>query len=116
MIEQILANAAAIKTLVTSREALRLHGEWVFNVQGLSIFPDGAQASAVQLFLQAARRADVNFTVEANTADLDHIAQICRQVEGVPLAIELAAAWCATLRPAGNRRANRPRSRVFGDA
>jgi len=100
LIEQILANAAAIKTLVTSREALRLHGEWIFNVQGLSILPDEAQAGAVQLFLQAARRADVNFTVEANTADLDHIAQICRQVEGVPLAIELAAAWCATLRPA----------------
>lgn len=99
LIEQILAHAAALKILATSRESLHLHGEWVFHVQGLPVLSEDAPTGAVQLFLQAARRANVSFAAEADSADLDHIAQICRQVEGVPLAIELAAAWCATLRP-----------------
>jgi tetratricopeptide (TPR) repeat protein len=51
--------------------------------------------SAVQLFLQSARRTDVGFS--PNAADLAAVARICQLVEGVPLGIELAAAWVRML-------------------
>jgi len=98
----ILQSAQGIKLLVTSREALNQQGEWVFEVGGL-LFPETEQTeksdeyAAVALFLQRAKRASPGFAF--NGADLAGIAQVCRLVEGMPLAIELAATWLKVLSP-----------------
>jgi predicted ATPase len=88
--------AADMKLLVTSREVLDLQGEWVFEVDGLPVperWPTGAEGEddAVELFLQRARRAQVGLTPTDD--DYGAIVRICQRVEGLPLAIELAAAW-----------------------
>ncbi len=100
LLSELLQQAPRIALLVTSRERLNLQGEWVLDLAGLDV-PEGAQTeeveeySAVQLFLQVARRESSNrsFSDEEKSS----IVRICRLVEGVPLAIELAAAWVRTL-------------------
>ncbi len=100
LLGEISRQAPNVKLLVTSRERLSLHGEWVFEIQGLP-FPDSARAAgfadygAVALFIERARRAHVGFglTAEAWPA----VARICQLIEGMPLGIELAAAWVRTL-------------------
>jgi predicted ATPase len=100
---EILQQAPKIKLLVTSREQINLQGEWPFEVQGLS-FPsmkpdNGFDAySAVALFVQRARRANPGF--EMSTEDKASVARLCYLVEGMPLAIELAATWVRILAPA----------------
>jgi predicted ATPase len=92
--------------LVTSRSRLRVRGERVFDVEPLALPDEYAQATvedvlaspAVQLFRDRAQSADPRFEVTpANSAD---VARICRALEGVPLAIELAAACIRALTPA----------------
>ncbi len=97
---EILQQAAQVKLLVTSRESLGLQDEWVFEVEGLpvpeSIDTEGsAQNTSVELFLQRARRAYVGFI--ATPEDFPAIVRICQFVDGMPLGIELAAAWVRTL-------------------
>jgi predicted ATPase/transcriptional regulator with XRE-family HTH domain len=98
LLPEILASAPAVKLLVTSRERLHLQEEWVFNIGGLD-FPDEGHAStlndysAVRLFVQHARRAGYTPT----DADMISIIRICQIVQGMPLGIELAAAWVRTL-------------------
>ncbi len=100
LLTRILQMAPAVKLLVTSRERLNVTGEWVFDLQGLPT-PPGEQAdkvedyTAVELFVQSARRVQAGF--EMSTEDRRAVARICRQVEGMPLAIELAAAWVRLL-------------------
>jgi predicted ATPase/transcriptional regulator with XRE-family HTH domain len=100
LLAQVLECTSGTKLLVTSREPLALRGEWVFQVQGLST-PGNDQAnglesySAVELFLQSARRTWMRFELTAE--ERPHVARICRLVEGMPLAIELAAAWVRVL-------------------
>ncbi|MCB9077406.1 MAG: tetratricopeptide repeat protein [Anaerolineaceae bacterium] len=95
LLVDILQAAPEIKLLITTRERLNLLGEQVFEVGGLPIPQDQNDDimthSAVQLFLQSAFSTRVGF--ETNAADLAQIVRICRLVEGMPLAIELAAAW-----------------------
>lgn len=102
LIVQILQTAPGVKILVTSRQRLNLGEEWLFEVKGLTIPPTGDGASfkmndfsAVSLFAQSVRRIRLDFTLseENQTA----VAQICNLVEGMPLALELAAAWARTL-------------------
>lgn len=96
----ILRNAARVAFLVTSRERLSLQGEWVFDLHGLEV-PEGHRVdeverySAVQLFVQSARRVRSN--VSFSDEDKSSIVRLCQLVEGMPLAIELAAAWVRTL-------------------
>jgi DNA-binding SARP family transcriptional activator/tetratricopeptide (TPR) repeat protein len=103
LVLETLEHAPGVKLLVTSREVLNLQEEWVFEVGGLA-FPDTEQTegldayAAVALFIQRARRASPGFAFPE--ADLAAIAQLCRLVEGMPLAIELAATWLRTLSPA----------------
>jgi predicted ATPase/DNA-binding SARP family transcriptional activator len=98
----ILQGARQIKLLVTSRESLNLQGEWLFEVEGLD-FPSGEQGQevetygAVSLFVQRAQRARPGF--QMNVEDKTSIARLCRLVEGMPLAIELAATWVRLLSP-----------------
>ena len=98
----MLQQAPGVKLLVTSREIINLQDEWPFEVHGLS-FPTGNSTdgideySAVALFLQRARRAFPGF--EMNSEDKANVARLCRLVEGMPLAIELAATWIRILTP-----------------
>lgn len=99
LVNDILQAALEVKLLITTRERLHIQGERVFEVGGLPIPPSQGSAaathSAVQLFLQSANSTRAGFT--PNAEDLAQIARICRLVEGMPLAIELAAAWVHVL-------------------
>lgn len=95
-VQEILTAAPRVQVLATSRLRLHLTSETVFNIGGLTI---GAapieQDSAIQLFVQSARRTRPQF--ELNAEVLPAVIRICRMVEGMPLAIVLAAAWINTL-------------------
>lgn len=100
LLADLLQQAPTIKLLITSRERLNLRGEWVFEVQGLPVPPGNTNDSlkgysAVRLFLQSAQRAQVGF--EMSPAEMPAVARICRLMEGLPLGIELAAAWVRVL-------------------
>jgi predicted ATPase/DNA-binding CsgD family transcriptional regulator len=101
IISDMLAVTTGLKILATSREALNLQEEWVRQITGLS-YPEREDGkppedySAVQLFLDRARRIRGDFTL---AEDEQGVIAICRLVEGMPLAIELAAGWLKTLRP-----------------
>ena len=100
LVAEILERLPAVKLLVTSRERLQLHGEWTYELFSLPFPPDEIHHNletfgSVQLFLQGARRIKTDFT--ATPDDLTSIGQICRFVEGIPLAIELASAWVGVL-------------------
>lgn len=95
--EQLLQHAPGIHLLATSREALRIQGEWVQRVGSLSLPPPGLPIcaeealtfAAVQLFAErAAANADGFVLVDTDVAT---VCEICRGVDGIPLAIELAA-------------------------
>jgi predicted ATPase/class 3 adenylate cyclase len=91
----ILAAVAEIKLLVTSRERLNLPGEWVIELSGLSypgqpVHQTLQQYAAVQLFLNVAERIN-HFT--PSESDWPAIVSICQLLEGMPLGIEMAAAW-----------------------
>jgi predicted ATPase/transcriptional regulator with XRE-family HTH domain len=97
---EMLERAPEAKLLVTSRERLNLQGEWVFEIQGLPVPPmDHAgraeEYSAVVLFVQNARRAQADFELRAE--ERPSVVRICQMVEGMPLGIELAAAWVPVL-------------------
>jgi len=96
ILTQLLTAAPLITLLVTSQRRLQLQEEWLFDVSGLSLpdsdDPQTALATdAVRLFLQTAERARRQFQPEA--ADLRAIIHLCQMLEGLPLAIELAAGW-----------------------
>jgi len=98
----LLAAAPQCKLLVTSRQQLDLVEEWVYEVPGLPLPRGGGdpaddENSAVQLFVRSARRASHAFTLDAGNRAA--VAQICRVVGGLPLAIELAASWVRLLPP-----------------
>ncbi len=93
----LLASCPRLKILATSRVLLRVAGEQALAVPPLSLpdphaspsFEDLVQSSAVQLFTDRAHSVDVSFTLTEATAPL--VAEICRRVDGLPLAIELVA-------------------------
>lgn len=95
---ELLDRAPDIQVIATSRERLSLRGEWVVQVEGLALPGPNApleESSAVRLFTQAARRARSGF--DPGPEDLEAITRICRLTGGLPLAIELAAAWLPVL-------------------
>lgn len=96
-----LQQAPAVKWLATSREVLGLAEEWVVEVPGLALPASdaapplgAAPAGAVELFFQRARQAYLGFSL---AAEWPHVLRLCRMVDGLPLAIELAAAWVRTV-------------------
>jgi predicted ATPase/DNA-binding CsgD family transcriptional regulator len=95
LLTDLLQAAPDVKCLVTSRERLNLREEWVLMLDGLP-FPNGdantrlESYSAVELFVQRARQIQANFTPSEN---VEAVRAICQWVEGMPLAIELAATW-----------------------
>ncbi|MEA2572805.1 MAG: hypothetical protein QOH93_103, partial [Chloroflexia bacterium] len=102
---ELLALCPKVKVLVTSRALLRLYGEREFRVPPLSVPGPLADIStvnstnyeAVELFTQRAVAADPLFKLTDESAPV--VAEICRRLDALPLAIELAAARCRVLAP-----------------
>ena len=101
----LLSGAPNLTILATSRVPLRIAGEYVSNVPPLSLPEPAATASwervhgseAVRLFVARAKAADAAFTLGSGNAA--SVAEICIRLDGLPLAIELAAARTALLPP-----------------
>ena len=92
---RMLDAAPRIKLLVTSREVLQLREEWLFPLGGLLLPNDtAAGGDALRLFVERARQVGYDVPPESERAAA---VRICRLVDGMPLAIELAAAWTRTL-------------------
>jgi predicted ATPase len=105
LLAQLLAAAPGLKMLVTSRSTLRLSGEHEFPVLPLPVPPAGAalgaaaagQYAAVRLFTVRAQAVAPGFRLTGRNAAA--VAEICRRLDGLPLAIELAAARVRLLPP-----------------
>jgi predicted ATPase len=104
-VAELLESCAQLKILVTSREVLRISGEHRFDVPPLPV-PEHSQGTtamvsqseAVRLFVDRARAVREGFELDDSTAPI--VAEIVRRLEGLPLAIELAAARARLLPPA----------------
>ncbi|WP_344422552.1 ATP-binding protein [Pseudonocardia ailaonensis] len=97
LVRRILARAPDVHVLTTSREPLRIAGEHTYAVPPLPVptWAEGSRAAdleqydGVRLFLDRARAREPGFTLTEATAP--HVAEICQRLDGIPLAIELAA-------------------------
>ena len=110
LVSAVLSQSPTLKIIVTSREILDLAEEWLFQVEGLPFPLNGQTAAspgqlalpsmtvgrfgAVQLFTQRALQARHTFSL---ATEQKHVIAICQLVEGMPLALELAAAWIRML-------------------
>jgi predicted ATPase/DNA-binding winged helix-turn-helix (wHTH) protein len=96
--ERLRTDAPSVSVIATSRESLRAKGEWVLRLAPLELPQPGVVLSAaealgfpaIELFIERARASLDTF--ELSDADAPVVADICRKLDGVPLAIELAAA------------------------
>jgi predicted ATPase/DNA-binding SARP family transcriptional activator len=107
---RLLADCPGVRVLATSREPLRIGGEILSVVAPLPVPPaaepgtggrpgsDSHSFPAVRLFADRAAAVLPDFELDAGNAE--SVAQICRTLDGMPLAIELAAPWLRTLTPA----------------
>ncbi|MCW2502349.1 MAG: putative transcriptional regulator, LuxR family protein [Actinomycetia bacterium] len=105
LLTELLRTAPGLRILATSREVLNVTGEYVYAVAPLAVpesdLTDPGSAggwSALALFAERAGRASPGFTVTA--ANIAAVTRICRSLDGLPLAIELAAARLRALSPA----------------
>ena len=98
VVEGLLAASPGLAVLATSREPLGVSGELVRALGPLTAHDDGAENPAVELFVERAHdaRADLDVTAASTRAA---ILEICGHLDGMPLAIELAAGRCAALHP-----------------
>ncbi len=95
--ERILRQSPHVKILATSRESLRAEGEWLYRLLPLEFPPANASMGvseltaypAAQLFVERATAGSLTFAL--TDADAAHVAEICLKLDGIPLAIELAA-------------------------
>jgi predicted ATPase/DNA-binding SARP family transcriptional activator len=134
LVEQILRWCPNVHVLATSREPLGIPAEVVWSVPPLPVPSTRAdpvsaltEVAAVQLFVERARAANPDFVLD--DANADAVAEICIRLDGVPLALELAAARMRSMSPAqlaerlperfrvlaGSRRATDPRHRTLRD-
>jgi predicted ATPase/DNA-binding SARP family transcriptional activator len=100
LLSEMLIHAPWLKILVTSRTALNLREEQRFPIGGLTLpvsrtKPGIMEADAARLFLQSARRQQPDF--ELLDPDIGPLIHICHLVEGMPLALELAAGWANSI-------------------
>ncbi len=100
--ETLVSRCQRLSILATSREALRIEGEYIYHVPPLDVPPpqeknskDILGYSATQLFITRTSTIDHDFAL--NEQDVATIAAICRRLDGIPLAIEFASARAATL-------------------
>ncbi|MCB8940872.1 MAG: tetratricopeptide repeat protein [Ardenticatenaceae bacterium] len=97
-IDEFLSVAPGLNLLVTTREKLGLQGEWIYMLRGLSYPSDKTlhttKHEAVELFADRASRVNQHFSL---LDELTHVVHITQMVDGIPLALELAAAWARLL-------------------
>ena len=104
-VAQLLESGSRVKALVTSREVLRLRAEYELPLAPLGLPPADAQLQpdeldrddALRLFLERARATQPEFTL--TNENIEAVAEICRRLDGIPLAIELAAARLRVFTP-----------------
>jgi len=100
--EQLIRHCPRLRILATSREPLGIDGERVYRVPSLSLPPADAEtvadvegSDAGRLFAERARLHDPGFTLDEQSAAL--VATLCRRLDGIPLALELAAARLSSM-------------------
>ena len=99
VVTDILSNTPQVKIMITSRETLNIREEWVWEVRGLP-FPNSNGVEkiegygAVKLFVERARQIQQTFSV---LDEYQQVIRICQIVDGMPLALELAATWIKTM-------------------
>jgi predicted ATPase len=98
LIHEILVTAPGVRVVVTSRRRLGIRRETTLELGGLGVPEDGREddsaCEAVRFFAESARRVRPDFYLPD---ELEAVVRICRHVGGLPLALELAAAWARTL-------------------
>ncbi len=103
LVETLLRSCDGLVVLATSREALRVPGEFTYRVPSLHVTAEcgspmqGGGSEAAQLFVDRASQVSPGFVLSEDNAAA--VAEICRALEGIPLAIELAAARMRMLSP-----------------
>ena len=98
LLTEVIEQAPQVELLTTSRERLQVQSEWVLDVDGLANGSGNGHAgdsAAVRLFVDRARQVDGAYAL--TDSDRPHVERVCRLVNGMPLGIELAAAWASTL-------------------
>jgi predicted ATPase/class 3 adenylate cyclase len=95
LVEAILAASATVTILATSREGLRVADEQLWPVPSLDVGA-GIDSAAVSLFIERAQAVSPGFSV-ANADEAAAVVEICRRLDGIPLAIELAASRMASM-------------------
>jgi predicted ATPase/DNA-binding CsgD family transcriptional regulator len=101
LIDQVIRRCPDVRVLATSREPLRIDGEKVWPVPTLAVpaerasIQEIARSEAVQLFVDRARQASPRF--ELTKGNASEVASICRRLDGLPLALEVAAARVAVV-------------------
>jgi predicted ATPase/class 3 adenylate cyclase len=104
LVAKIEAACPGVRVLATSREGLNVRGEQILVVPSLGVPEAGmdvaalGECEAVRLFVDRAQAVKADFAVDA--ANADAVAQVCERLDGVPLAIELAAARIPAMNPA----------------
>jgi predicted ATPase len=95
LVEAILAHSATVKVLATSREGLGVADEQLWLVPSLDV-DAGTDSAAVTLFVERARSVAQRFSL-AGADEAEAVVEICRRLDGIPLAIELAASRMASM-------------------
>jgi predicted ATPase len=95
LVEAILAASATVRILATSREGLGVSEEQLWRVPSLDV-NSGTESAAVNLFLDRAQSVVSDFSL-AQSGEADAVVEICRRLDGIPLAIELAASRMASM-------------------
>jgi len=103
LMERLVPGCIHVRALLTSREPLRIAGEQVYRVPSLSVPPEGSliratqlsQFDAVRLFADRGAAHQTGFVVDEGNCAV--VASICRRLDGIPLALELAAARMSSL-------------------
>jgi predicted ATPase len=96
LMEAVLARSATVRVLATSREGLGIADEQLWRVSPLDV-NSGNESAAVSLFVERAQSVESDFSL-AQPGEMDAAVEICRRLDGIPLAIELAASRMASMR------------------
>ena len=94
LLGELIERAPGVELLTTSRERLNVQSEWVYDVEGLGLTENGG-GGALRLFVERAAQARPGFVLDEE--ERLQALRICRLVAGMPLGIELAAAWVSML-------------------
>lgn len=97
VVGRLLSQARDVVVLASSREGLGLPGEWIWQTPSLHLVSEGGESEAVLLFMERAHAVAPGLVLNRETRE--HVERICRLLDGVPLAIELAAARTRVLSP-----------------